>query len=214
MEVQRGGKPVVDPKTMFRVKDARFVASAAKEEQIPPSASPEIAFAGRSNVGKSSLMNMLMQRRNLVRTSKTPGATRAINLFAVDFDGHGPVTFVDLPGYGYAARSKEEIEGWGTLLEGYIRKRSALRAMIVLVDARRGIESDDEGLIDLGVDRGIATFVVATKIDKLGKAERKPALEKIKKSIREPVIGASAETGDGRDEILERILVPRDTVTE
>jgi GTP-binding protein len=190
----------------FRVKDARYVASAAREDQLPPSVSPEIAFAGRSNVGKSSLMNMLMQRKNLVRTSKTPGATRAINLFAVDFDGQGPLTFVDLPGYGYAARSKEERESWGPLLEGYLRTRSALRALVVLIDARRGIEDDDEGLIDLGVERGLQTFVVATKIDKLGKAQRKPALEKIKKTIREPVIGASGETGEGREQILTRLL--------
>lgn len=189
----------------FRVKDAQFLASAAKEDQIPPSVAPEIAFAGRSNVGKSSLMNMLMQRRNLVRTSKTPGATRAINLFSVDF-ASGPLTFVDLPGYGYAVRSKEEREGWGPLLTGYIGTRSALRAMIVIVDVRRGIEADDEGLIDLGVDRGIDTFVVATKIDKIGRAQRKPAVEKIKKSIREVVIAASAETGEGRDEILQRLL--------
>lgn len=200
----------------FRVKDAQFLASAAKEEQIPPSVAPEIAFAGRSNVGKSSLMNMLMQRRNLVRTSKTPGATRAINLFSVEFleEGktHGPLTFVDLPGYGYAVRSKEEREGWGTLLSGYIGTRSALRAMIVIVDVRRGIEDDDEGLIDLGVERGIDTFIVATKIDKIGRAQRKPAIDTIKKSIREVVIAASAETGEGRDEILARLLGGRATV--
>jgi GTP-binding protein len=188
------------------VKDARFVASAAKTEQIPASTAPEIAFAGRSNVGKSSLMNMLLERKNLVRTSKTPGATRAINLFAVTFDGLGDFTFVDLPGYGYAARSKEEREGWGPLMEGYLGTRSALKALVVLVDVRRGIEDDDEGLIDLGVARGIDTIVVATKIDKLGRAQRKPAFDTIAKGIRETVIAASAETGEGRDAILRRLL--------
>lgn len=190
----------------FRVKDARFLASAAKTEQVPASTAPEIAFAGRSNVGKSSLMNMLLERKNLVRTSKTPGATRAINLFAVSFEGLGDFTFVDLPGYGYAARSKEEREGWGPLMETYLGTRSALKALVVLVDIRRGIEEDDEGLVDLGVARGIDTIVVATKLDKLVRAQQKPAIEKIRKSIRETVIAASAETGEGRVEILNRLL--------
>lgn len=188
------------------MKDARFVASAARSEQIPASTAPEIAFAGRSNVGKSSLMNMLLERKNLVRTSKTPGATRAINLFAVTFEGIGDFTFVDLPGYGYAARSKEEREGWGPLMEGYLGTRSALKALVVLVDVRRGIEDDDEGLVDLGVARGIDTIVVCTKIDKLARSQRKPAIDKIEKSIRETVIAASAETGEGRVEILRRLL--------
>ncbi len=191
----------------FRVKDARYVASAARADQLPPSTSPEIAFAGRSNVGKSSLMNMLLQRNKLVRTSKTPGATRAINLFAVSIEGfETDLTFVDLPGYGYAARSKEERARWGPLLEGYIRTRSALRALVVLIDVRRGIEEDDEGLIDLGVTRGIDTLIVATKIDKLSRAQRKPAIDKITMSIRESVIAASAETGDGRLEILSYLV--------
>ena len=189
-----------------RVDDAAFVASAAAPEQLPPATTVEIAFAGRSNVGKSSLLNMLLQRQGLVRTSKTPGCTRGVNLFSVRFEGGRALTFVDLPGYGYAARSKAEREAWAPLIEGYLERRDALRALVVLVDVRRGVEDDDAGLIDLGVERGLVTFVVATKLDKLAPSKRKPALAAVARGVREPVIGASSETGEGRAAILERLL--------
>jgi GTP-binding protein len=189
-----------------RVEDAQFVASAATPEQLPVATGVEIAFAGRSNVGKSSLLNMLLQRQGLVRTSKTPGCTRGVNLFSVRFEGGRDLVFADLPGYGYAQRSKTEREAWAPLIEGYLERREALRALIVLIDARRGIEDDDSGLIDLGVTRGLATFVVATKLDKLSMSKRKPTLAAIARSIREPVIGASGATGEGRAAVLERIF--------
>jgi len=191
-----------------RVQDAHFIASAADARQIPPEGPPELAFAGRSNVGKSSLMNMLLARKGLVRTSKTPGSTRAINFFSVRASGK-EFTFVDLPGYGFASRSKEERASWAPLIEGYLESRRSLRAVCILIDARRGIESDDEGLIDLIVTRGLVALVVATKIDKLVRAKRKPTLDSIRKSIREPVIAASGETGEGKDELwsaLQKIL--------
>jgi GTP-binding protein len=188
------------------VRDARFVASAARADQLPELGAPEIAFAGRSNVGKSSLMNMLLGRKGLVRTSKTPGCTRAINFFAVELGEGEAVTFVDLPGYGFASRSKKERRSWAPLISGYLDGRALLRAVCVLVDVRRGIEKDDEGLIDLVVSRGLVTIVVATKIDKIPRAKRKPALVAMQRKIREPLVAASSVTGEGRTELLDRLL--------
>lgn len=197
-----------------RVLDARFVASAAKPEQLPDATCDEIAFAGRSNVGKSSLLNLLLQRQGLVRTSKTPGCTRGVNLFSVQFEGGRALVFADLPGYGYAARSKTEREAWAPLIEGYLQRRTALKALAVLVDVRRGVEEDDAGLIDLGVELGLVTFVVATKLDKLAPSKRKPALAALARSVREPVVGASAVTGEGRTAILGRIFAATDVASE
>lgn len=189
-----------------RVEDAQFVAAAAVLEQLPAGGAAEVAFAGRSNVGKSSLLNVLLQRRGLVRTSKTPGCTRGINLFSVRFERDRTLVFADLPGYGYAARSKTERLSWGPLLEGYLRDREALRALVVVVDVRRGVQEDDAGLIDLGVTRGLLVCVVATKFDKLRASQKKNALVSVTSAVREPVVAASAVTGEGRAELLRRLL--------
>ena len=210
-----------------RIAEAEFVAGAADVGQIPASAafeeSPEIAFAGRSNVGKSSLLNMLLQRKGLARTSNTPGRTRQVNFFDVRLvrkDEHEKafpprIVFVDLPGYGYAKVSKTEHKGWKDLIEGYFEGRSALKALYVLVDIRRGPEPDDEELIEYAQttlsenNKGLRVSVVVTKIDKLPKNQQKPALSKlIPKGIGAPipVIPTSADTADGRDALWKSIL--------
>ncbi len=147
----------------------------------------EIAFAGRSNVGKSSLLNKLMNRKNLARTSSTPGCTRQINFFSVRTAQGVNLTLVDLPGYGYAKRSKDERKLWAELIDGYLLERPTLRAVAVLVDVRRGLEPDDLGLIEMlesgstsGGRANFKTLVVATKLDKLRAGERAAALAKIK----------------------------------
>lgn len=193
------------------VLDAKFVASASAVAQLPAPAFAEVAFAGRSNVGKSSLINSLVQRKKLVRTSSTPGCTRAVQIFRVDVrtaPGAPPavIDFVDLPGYGYAQRSKAERKAWGPLIEGFLRQRAGLRAVVVIVDVRRGIEEEDEQLLEFLEHIGREPIVVATKLDKLAASKQKPALAALEKASKRRVIGYSAADGTGRDVLLRRIL--------
>jgi GTP-binding protein len=195
-----------------RVTEAKFVAGATNAEKLPPPALAEIAFAGRSNVGKSSLMNALMQRKSLVRTSNTPGRTREINVFYARLADGLALHLVDLPGYGFAKVSKAEKRAWAPMLEGYLAARPTLRAVVLLVDVRRGVEDDDRELVDF-VLRGRSadenkppeTILVATKLDKIALNKQKPELVKIKSAAKMPVVGFSAETGEGRDALWARI---------
>jgi GTP-binding protein len=169
-----------------RVVNAEFSAAAKAQLELPPPLQLEIAFAGRSNVGKSSLLNRLMNRKNLARTSSTPGCTRQINFFTVRTSAGMNLSLVDLPGYGYARRSKDERKLWAELIEKYLLERPTLRAVAILVDVRRGLEPDDLGLIEMletgsaKTREAIKTVIVATKLDKLRAGERAAALAKIK----------------------------------
>jgi GTP-binding protein len=193
------------------IVSAEFAAAAGDSSQLPPPTSIELAFAGRSNVGKSSLMNRLLERKNLVRTSSTPGCTRTINFFDVRTQDGARMTMVDLPGYGYARRAKAEREAWGDLVERYLLERAGLAAVVVILDVRRPVEDTEHDLMELLSDKPRAprpppaTIVVATKLDKLGAAARKPALAQLAKALGRPVIGFSAETGIGRDELWARL---------
>ena len=142
---------------------------------MPPESLPEIAFVGRSNVGKSSLVNALTGRRMLARTSNTPGRTRQLNFFALD----GRLMLVDLPGYGYAAASKSAIQGWTRLTQNYLRGRSSLRRVCLLIDSRHGLKDPDRALMALCDTAGLSYQVVLTKIDKLGPASRAAAAESV-----------------------------------
>ncbi len=190
-----------------RIAEAAFTAGAARKGQIPKPERPEIAFAGRSNVGKSSLLNMLLARKGLARTSRTPGCTRQINFFDVKVAGGPAVAFVDLPGYGFAKVSKAESREWKILLEDYLRTRATLEAVVILVDARRGVEDEERELLEfLGERRGLPVFIAVTKLDKLGRAAQKPAIKKIEREGGVRVVGTSAETGEGRAALWKRLL--------
>ena len=191
------------------VLDADFIAGATALGQLPAPTFAEVAFAGRSNVGKSSLINNLVARKKLVRTSSAPGCTRAINIFRVRLrtdTGEAHLDLVDLPGYGYAQRSKAERKSWGPLIEGFLAERPGLRGAVVIVDVRRGVQEEDLQLIDFLESVDVTPIVVATKIDKLPASKRKLAVAKLKKDVGRPVTPYSSVTGDGRDALWRRLL--------
>ena len=191
------------------VLDAEFVGGATAVGQLPAPTFAEVAFAGRSNVGKSSLINSLVNRKKLVRTSSAPGCTRAINVFRVRVrtsDGEGHLDLVDLPGYGYAQRSKAERKSWGPLIEGFLRDRPGLRGAVVILDVRRGAEDDDLQLLEFLRSVEVTPIVVATKIDKLPASKRKPAVTKLRQRLGTSVVPYSSVTGDGRAALWNRLL--------
>lgn len=170
----------------------------------PPADLPEIAFAGRSNVGKSSLLNALVRRRKLARVSHTPGRTREIHFFAVNEQ----FTLVDLPGYGYARISKERKAEWQPLIEGYLEGSGPLRGVVQLLDARHPPTEDDLAMLDFLADLGVPTIVAATKVDKLKAAARAARLAELARQAGMPedeVVPFSSVTGEGRDELAAAI---------
>jgi GTP-binding protein len=156
-------------------RECRFVAGAADPGAVPEESLPEIAFLGRSNVGKSSLVNALTGRRMLARTSNTPGRTRQLNFFTLD----GRLMLVDLPGYGYAAASKTAVAAWMRLIQSYLRGRSSLRRVCLLIDARHGVKVPDRPVMSLCDAAGLSFQVVLTKIDKLRPPERVAMVEAV-----------------------------------
>ncbi len=152
----------------MKITSADFIRGAEGRKDYPASDLPEIAFAGRSNVGKSSMINTLLGRKNLVRTSKSPGLTRKINFFLIN----NSIMFVDLPGYGYASVPMEVRRSWAPMVNTYLTERTQLAGVVVIVDARREPTELDEGLIEFLQFRGIPFVVALSKADKLGQAER------------------------------------------
>lgn len=148
-------------------QECRFMRGAAARGDLPPPDLPECAFAGRSNVGKSSLLNALTGRRSLARTARTPGRTRELNFF----DLGSRLCLVDMPGYGYARASRTAIAGWTRLIHDYIRGRENLRRLLLLVDARHGLKDSDRALMELMDGAGLAYAIVLTKCDKAGGVE-------------------------------------------
>jgi GTP-binding protein len=183
------------------VLDAQYVTTAMDVASLPPPLFAEVAFAGRSNVGKSSLINSLAQRSKLARTSSTPGCTRGLNLYRLSLRGGGQIDFVDLPGYGFAQRSKSERAGWGPMIEGFLERRAGLRGVVLLVDVRRGLEDEERQLLDYLAHIRKRALVVATKVDRLPVNKRKTTVLALAKQSGVKALPFSAHTGEGRDEL-------------
>ena len=187
------------------IKSAEFVTSAVKKSQYPPEGLPEIAFAGRSNVGKSSLINTLVNRKHLVKTSSTPGRTQLINFF----DINNNLTFVDLPGYGYAKVPISVRKKWGPMIETYLSTRKTLKAVVIIMDIRRLPREEEQNLIGLLAHFSIAGIWVLTKTDKLSKTKIVKQQDAIVRALaveKEDVILFSAKTRRGRDAVWDAIL--------
>ncbi len=187
------------------VIEAEFLITAMKVEGMPAPLFAEVAFAGRSNVGKSSLINSLAQRKKLARTSSTPGCTRGLNLFRLTLRGGARIDFVDLPGYGFAQRSRSERLSWGPMIESFLKQRAGLRGVVLLVDVRRGLEDEEHELLEFLAHIKKKALIVATKIDRLPVSKRKPALQALEKSGGVKALGFSSVTGDGRDDLWKAL---------
>ncbi len=189
-------------RTIF-AQPCTFVASATSLEGLPDPALPEVAMAGRSNCGKSSLINALTGRRSLARTSRTPGRTRAINVFSLD----GRMHLVDLPGYGYAAAGKAEIAGWTRAVDDYLALRPVLRRVFLLLDARRGITDRDRATFDSLDTAGVAWQAVLTKSDKVRGAGLDDVAGAVERELRRRpaavpgILVTSARKGQGIDDL-------------
>lgn len=189
------------------IKQAVFVSSHASVSKCPPPELPEFAFIGRSNVGKSSLINMLTNRKGLAKTSGTPGKTQTINHFLVNDQWY----LVDLPGYGYASVSKELKKGWGKMIEEYIIKRDTLACLFVLIDSRHDPQPIDLRFIEWVGSGGVPLCLVFTKTDKLSKNELTTNLSRYKKHLLKswaelpPILITSATSKTGREEMLSLI---------
>ena len=185
----------------MQIVSAEYVTSVFDPGQGPPEALPEIALAGRSNVGKSSLLNRLLNRRNLAKTSNSPGKTRALNYYRV---GSG-LYLVDLPGYGYAQRSQAERSRWAALVEGYLADREALKGIVHLLDARHDPTSQDLEMLRWLLGFGKPFLVVATKTDKLSGSRLKPRLDRTRRILLDlgelDLVPFSAITGRGRSAV-------------
>ncbi|MDO4517173.1 MAG: ribosome biogenesis GTP-binding protein YihA/YsxC [Bacillota bacterium] len=190
----------------LNTQNAAFIRSAAKMADCPRDALPQIAFAGRSNVGKSSVINRLLGRKNFARVGSAPGKTTHINYFRID----DQVYFVDLPGYGYAKVSKQERARWGRLIEQWFDDTSLLTLGLLLVDIRHKPTQDDCGMAQWFKASGKPFVVVANKHDKIKKSEWEPNVARIRETLElseeTPVISFSAEKGTGREELMAIIL--------
>lgn len=184
------------------IKQSEFITSAVAKAQYPVDEKPEIAFVGRSNVGKSSIINALTNRKGLAKVGNTPGKTRLINFFLINQDFY----LVDLPGYGYAKVSKVEKQKWGKIMEDYLVGRQALKKVVLLVDSRHKPTEDDLLMLNWIRYHGYNTVVVATKIDKLTKNEFRKNIQIIKDTLEisdDNFYTFSSSTKVGRDELVD-----------
>lgn len=187
------------------IKNVSLETVIGVTSKIPQNEMPEIAFAGKSNVGKSSLINVLMKRKSLARTSAQPGKTQTINFYNINQE----LYFVDLPGYGYAKVSREEKEKWGKMVEKYLRQSNVLRAVFLLIDIRHDPSANDKLMYDWICANGFQPIVIATKADKINRSQLQKQVKAVRQGLgvdkETAVIPFSAQTRQGRDEIYEMI---------
>jgi len=189
----------------MNLHNVKLAISAAHRNQFLNTGLPELGFVGRSNVGKSSLINKVLNRRNFARTSSTPGKTATINYYEIDSKAY----LVDLPGYGYAKVSKDRQKTWGAFIEDYFRVSKNIALVFSLIDIRHNPTADDIVMVDYLKTMGLPFIVIATKADKLSKKAAGESLENIRKRLQlppeTPIIAFSATNGQGRDEIVDII---------
>lgn len=193
----------------MKINNPQLESIAVKEEQYPIDNLPEIALAGRSNVGKSSLINSLINRKNLARTSSKPGKTRTINFYNID----DKFRLVDLPGYGYAAVSKSEKDKWADIINTYLASRENLKEVVLLVDIRHEPTNEDLMMYNWIIEMGFEGYVIATKLDKIGKSRLQQYVKVIANKLgiedRKKIIYYSSETKENREYVynfIEKII--------
>ncbi|AVQ99541.1 ribosome biogenesis GTP-binding protein YihA/YsxC [Oceanobacillus sp. M65] len=184
----------------MKVNNAEIVISAVSQKQYPGDRLPEIALAGRSNVGKSSFINKLINRKNLARTSSKPGKTQTLNFYKIN----DVFYFVDVPGYGYAKVSKKEREKWGVMMEEYFETRETLKAVLLITDIRHEPTNDDIQMYHFLKHYDLRVIIVATKLDKVPKNKRASHVKRTKKALEmdeeDHLLPFSSETGEGKEE--------------
>lgn len=189
----------------MKVTKAELIISAVKREQYPKLQLPEIALAGRSNVGKSSFINKMINRKSLARTSQKPGKTQTLNFYLINEQ----FFFVDVPGYGYAKVSKAEREAWGSMIETYFLNREQLRGAILVVDIRHKPTRDDRTMYEWFKYYDIPVIIIATKTDKIAKGKRLKHLKDIRQTLgadpNDPLIAFSSESGEGKEQAWKAI---------
>jgi GTP-binding protein len=189
-----------------KIRTVEFAGSVASPDGPFPGALPQVAFSGRSNVGKSSLINVLLRRtrRKIAHVSSTPGKTQLLNFYRVN----DRFFLVDLPGFGYAKVPAGVRRGWKTLVEGYLSRSGQLRGVVHLVDCRRPPTDTDLGMLEFLASLGLPALIVLTKIDKLGRVQRERSLEAAREALRldeDQILPFSSKTGEGRDELLQAL---------
>ena len=199
---------------MMNLQRVEFVKSAAQAGAFLHDGLPQIAFAGKSNVGKSSVLNCVLQRKNFARVGQKPGKTVHINYFRVDGKAH----FVDLPGYGYAKVSPEMVKKWGKMIDGYLENSKVLRLVFLLVDIRHKPNKNDKQMYDWCINYGFNPIIIATKEDKVKRSQKANLIKEIKNALGviegTPVIPFSAVSKSGRDDIWEYIDMMYEAFTE
>lgn len=187
----------------MKITESVLDTVAVKPEQYPRTNLPEIALAGRSNVGKSSFINKMINRRSLARTSQKPGKTQTLNFYKINDQFY----FVDVPGYGFAQVSKKERDRWGAMIETYLYSREQLQAVLLIIDIRHAPTENDVMMYNWLKHFDMPTIIVGTKCDKVSRGKRKKHIEraakKLQKEPSDPLIAFSAETGEGKEELWD-----------